>query len=86
MVDFGLATELTVDKYIFLEIRYEFPKCGTPGYVAPEVLNLMDKTAKYGTPCDIFSVGCIFYKLFQFIIILDLQDNNYFLAYSSRKY
>jgi serine/threonine protein kinase len=33
IVDFGLATETGVKKYMF-------PKCGTPGYVAPEILNL----------------------------------------------
>jgi calcium-dependent protein kinase len=52
----GLAVETDVPKYIF-------PKCGTPGYVAPEILNLVNKEDKYGTKCDIFSCGCIFYKL-----------------------
>lgn len=33
IVDFGLATRTDVPKYAF-------PKCGTPGYVAPEILNL----------------------------------------------
>lgn len=28
IVDFGLATETKIDKYIFV-------RCGTPGYVAP---------------------------------------------------
>jgi calcium-dependent protein kinase len=37
IVDFGLATHCDVAKYIF-------PKCGTPGFVAPEVANLADKT------------------------------------------
>lgn len=32
LVDFGLATFENVETYLF-------PKCGTPGYVAPEVLN-----------------------------------------------
>lgn len=32
LVDFGLATSELLDKYLF-------PKCGTPGYVAPEVLS-----------------------------------------------
>ncbi len=40
-----------------------FPKCGTPGYVAPEVLNLPKTQYKYSPVCDIFSVGCIFFKL-----------------------
>lgn len=39
-----------------------FPKCGTPGYVAPEILNLNYEN-KYTTKVDIFSSGCILYKL-----------------------
>ncbi|CAD8102377.1 unnamed protein product [Paramecium primaurelia] len=56
IVDFGLATNTNVDKY-------PFPKCGTPGYVAPEIANLKDLTLKYDKICDMFSIGCIFYKL-----------------------
>jgi calcium-dependent protein kinase len=56
IVDFGLATSTQVD-------QYPFPKCGTPGYVAPEVARLKDDLIKYDKICDIFSVGCIFYKL-----------------------
>ena len=40
IVDFGLATYTDVDKFLF-------PKCGTPGYVAPEIANSIDKNAKY---------------------------------------
>ncbi|CAD8141470.1 unnamed protein product [Paramecium octaurelia] len=56
IVDFGLAAHLNVDVF-------PFPKCGTPGYVAPEIANLKDLTQKYTAICDEFSVGCIFYKL-----------------------
>lgn len=56
IVDFGLATRTDVDKY-------PFPKCGTPGYVAPEIANLKDLSLKYDKICDMFSIGCIFYKL-----------------------
>ncbi|CAD8080003.1 unnamed protein product [Paramecium primaurelia] len=55
LVDFGLATLEHLDKFLF-------PKCGTPGYVAPEVLNLNSEN-KYTTKVDIFSSGCILYKL-----------------------
>lgn len=33
IVDFGMATSIDVDKFLF-------SKCGTPGYIAPEVINL----------------------------------------------
>ncbi|CAD8076412.1 unnamed protein product [Paramecium sonneborni] len=56
IVDFGLATFSSAEEY-------PFPKCGTPGYVAPEVANLRDLKQKYDMICDEFSVGCIFYKL-----------------------
>lgn len=38
-------------------------RCGTPGYVAPEVVNLKDLKAKYDPICDLFSVGVIFHIL-----------------------
>ena len=36
IVDFGLAAFID-------EVPYIFPKCGTPGFVAPEIANLIDK-------------------------------------------
>jgi calcium-dependent protein kinase len=59
IVDFGLASYCDVDKFLF-------PKCGTPGYVAPEIANLTDKTTTYNKVCDIFSAGVIFYKMYIF--------------------
>lgn len=55
MVDFGLASPCDVEEYIFR-------RCGTPGFVAPEVINSNkeDKT-KFTTKCDIFSTGVIFF-------------------------
>jgi len=52
IVDLGFAT---------LEKDYDklFKRCGTPGYVAPEILN--DKP--YNCKADIFSLGIIFYML-----------------------
>ena len=38
-------------------------RCGTPGYVAPEVVNIKDMKAKYDPICDLFSVGVIFHIL-----------------------
>lgn len=56
IVDFGLATYCNVDKFFF-------PKCGTPGYVAPEIANLTDKSKIYDKVCDVFSIGIIFFKI-----------------------
>lgn len=50
MVDLGFAT---LEK----DYRKLFTRCGTPGYVAPEVLNDKDYTCK----ADVFSAGIIFY-------------------------
>ena len=33
IVDFGLATNVDLEKYLFF-------RCGTPGYVAPEIIEL----------------------------------------------
>lgn len=33
IVDFGLATHADIEKYLFF-------RCGTPGYVAPEIIEL----------------------------------------------
>lgn len=52
------------------DYRYLFPKCGTPGYVAPEILSSANRrNYLYGEVCDIFSCGSIFYKLYKFQIL-----------------
>lgn len=53
IVDFGLAANVTWDDYLFY-------RCGTPGYVAPEVCTL-EKGKKISAVCDIFSFGVIFH-------------------------
>ena len=57
IVDFGLATQADVEDYLF-------KRCGTPGFVAPEIIsaNANDKV-KFSPKCDIFSAGVIFYIL-----------------------
>lgn len=52
LVDFGFMTRVS-------EFNTLFTRCGTPGYVAPEVL--ADKP--YDTKIDVFSVGLLFYIL-----------------------
>ena len=56
IADFGLATHCEEKEYLFV-------RCGTPGYVAPEIVNLKDLKAKYDPICDLFSVGVIFHML-----------------------
>ena len=52
IADFGLATNINSGDFLF-------KRCGTPGYVAPEILE--DK--KYDQKVDIFSAGAILYIL-----------------------
>ena len=55
LVDFGLATSCNVEEYLF-------KRCGTPGYVAPEIINApSNENIKYTPKCDVFSAGIIFY-------------------------
>ena len=54
VVDFGLAAYVNENERIF-------NKCGTPGFIAPEVF--YSENGNYDQNCDIFSVGCILYLL-----------------------
>lgn len=54
--DFGLATFADENEYLFV-------RCGTPGYVAPEIINIRDMSTKSEPISDVFSVGLIFYIL-----------------------
>jgi len=58
IVDFGLATFIDVPEYIF-------KKCGTPGYIAPEVFKYDPKNPQtnYDDHSDVFSTGCILYYM-----------------------
>lgn len=57
LVDFGLATVHDVPEYLF-------KRCGTPGFVAPEVINApSNENIHYSPKCDVFSAGVIFYLL-----------------------
>ena len=52
LVDFGLATRCDLKQFIFV-------RCGTPGFVAPEIMAIKDTDAIYDKACDIFSIGII---------------------------
>lgn len=55
--DFGVSSEIKIDMDVG---KY----CGSPGFMAPEVLLCEnDKALTYNEKCDIFSLGCIFYRL-----------------------
>lgn len=57
IVDFGLATPADVDEYLF-------KRCGTPGFVAPEIIKAdANSKEKFTTKCDVFSAGVICYIL-----------------------
>ena len=50
--DFGLAEYASKQKFVFR-------RCGTPGYVAPEIL----LKQPYNKKCDLFSLGSLLYNL-----------------------
>lgn len=56
IADFGLATYET-DQEIMLKW------CGSPGFVAPEILSYKIGQPMYNKKCDIFSLGIIFFIL-----------------------
>lgn len=57
VVDFGLSSYCDASEYLF-------KRCGTPGYVAPEIINSNSNDNTKLTPkVDIFSAGVILYIL-----------------------
>lgn len=56
IADFGLSTFVNDT-----EILYK--RCGTPGFIAPEIIAYKEGSKMYNEKCDIFSAGLIFYIL-----------------------
>lgn len=54
-MDFGLATFTDNEPYVLY-------RCGTPGYVAPEIIR-MKEHRKITVECDMFSAGAVFHVL-----------------------
>jgi serine/threonine protein kinase len=58
VADFGLAKTVSEKAS---EQPQKIPICGTPGYIAPEILN---GNYDYSFKSDIFGIGCIMYEVF----------------------
>ncbi|CAD8073931.1 unnamed protein product [Paramecium sonneborni] len=54
LIDFGLAR--------IIKNQLIFPTAGTPGYIAPEIINYKQEK-QYDEKADIFSLGCMLYKM-----------------------
>lgn len=52
----GLATLVDAIPYLYV-------RCGTPGFLSPQIANLTNKKEKQVCASDMFSLGCIFYKM-----------------------
>jgi serine/threonine protein kinase len=55
--DFGVSSQIKGNMDVG---RY----CGSPGFMAPEIYECeFNQNATYNEKCDIFSLGCILYRL-----------------------
>lgn len=63
IIDFGLST-------IIKDNQPLYTRCGSPGYVAPEILNNLG----YGCKADIFSLGVIMYILLTSKFVFNARD------------
>ena len=56
LADFGLATPNDIPKYVH-------GRCGTPGFIAPEVYRFRQPTDNYDIKCDLFSLGVTLFNV-----------------------
>ncbi len=57
ITNFGLACFMNASKKASMGI------CGTPGYIAPEILKSSQENRVYDDKVDVFSAGCIFFEM-----------------------
>ncbi|CAK78573.1 unnamed protein product (macronuclear) [Paramecium tetraurelia] len=66
LIDFGLARKI--------KNQLLFPTAGTPGYIAPEIINYKQEKP-YDEKADIYSLGCMLYKMLSGENVFHRQKN-----------
>ena len=71
IVDFGLAVNKD-------ELNPIFKRCGTPGFIAPEVIGCKDSDKSFKIPlkCDVYSAGVIMHMLCTGKNLFDKSEND----------
>ena len=69
IADFGLATCIQDEEYIHT-------RCGTPGYISPEIMQAQPNQKLLNTSSDIFSLGAIFYHLLTSFYLFEASNAN----------
>lgn len=72
IIDFGLAAFVQEENYVYV-------KCGTPGFIAPEILSMnleMMTSVKMRTISDVFSAGAILYQMIFGHPLFDSETND----------
>ena len=57
IIDFGFSEEINKSKFLF-------QACGSPGFIAPEIIDSQSRNNIDYLKADIFSLGVIFYSLY----------------------
>lgn len=69
LCDFGLATKTDAKEYLY-------KRCGTPGYVAPEIVRGDSHSPNFSTStkCDTFSIGVTLFLLLSKLFIISAGE------------